>query len=134
MRCPSGDRLTWVTPGSVPNRRAASTSCACAVPVTKNRNDKPIQRTSIENPPSKPHSLRLLERCALFLQGTNAAQGRQEVLRRPRRAGTSPIVANETFQGHFHASLPPINRGVRSEEHTSELQSLMRISYAVFCL
>src|SRR3546814_3285153 len=26
------------------------------------------------------------------------------------------------------------NRAVRSEEHTSELQSLMRISYAVFCL
>src|SRR3546814_6973575 len=25
-------------------------------------------------------------------------------------------------------------RDVRSEEHTSELQSLMRISYAVFCL
>src|SRR3546814_20120032 len=27
-----------------------------------------------------------------------------------------------------------IRAGVRSEEHTSELQSLMRISYAVFCL
>src|SRR3546814_8597250 len=27
----------------------------------------------------------------------------------------------------------PANR-IRSEEHTSELQSLMRISYAVFCL
>src|SRR3546814_6556132 len=26
------------------------------------------------------------------------------------------------------------NNGTRSEEHTSELQSLMRISYAVFCL
>src|SRR3546814_6319690 len=26
------------------------------------------------------------------------------------------------------------NGGERSEEHTSELQSLMRISYAVFCL
>src|SRR3546814_8377261 len=26
------------------------------------------------------------------------------------------------------------HRGDRSEEHTSELQSLMRISYAVFCL
>src|SRR3546814_10796991 len=26
------------------------------------------------------------------------------------------------------------NLGARSEEHTSELQSLMRISYAVFCL
>src|SRR3546814_8104134 len=28
----------------------------------------------------------------------------------------------------------PIALGDRSEEHTSELQSLMRISYAVFCL
>src|SRR3546814_5220821 len=27
-----------------------------------------------------------------------------------------------------------VQRMVRSEEHTSELQSLMRISYAVFCL
>src|SRR3546814_9807481 len=27
-----------------------------------------------------------------------------------------------------------LKRTVRSEEHTSELQSLMRISYAVFCL
>src|SRR3546814_12315647 len=29
---------------------------------------------------------------------------------------------------------PAIRFQVRSEEHTSELQSLMRISYAVFCL
>src|SRR3546814_2349773 len=29
---------------------------------------------------------------------------------------------------------PPPRFGGRSEEHTSELQSLMRISYAVFCL
>src|SRR3546814_4776570 len=28
----------------------------------------------------------------------------------------------------------PLTDAVRSEEHTSELQSLMRISYAVFCL
>src|SRR3546814_4658413 len=27
-----------------------------------------------------------------------------------------------------------LSRSARSEEHTSELQSLMRISYAVFCL
>src|SRR3546814_5046701 len=27
-----------------------------------------------------------------------------------------------------------VGGGMRSEEHTSELQSLMRISYAVFCL
>src|SRR3546814_3684772 len=34
-------------------------------------------------------------------------------------------------------SAPPSNAthfSIRSEEHTSELQSLMRISYAVFCL
>src|SRR3546814_9164666 len=31
-----------------------------------------------------------------------------------------------------NAILDPVE--VRSEEHTSELQSLMRISYAVFCL
>src|SRR3546814_3135955 len=29
---------------------------------------------------------------------------------------------------------PNLRRPARSEEHTSELQSLMRISYAVFCL
>src|SRR3546814_7118808 len=29
---------------------------------------------------------------------------------------------------------PPQRSELRSEEHTSELQSLMRISYAVFCL
>src|SRR3546814_3878027 len=32
------------------------------------------------------------------------------------------------------ASVPPAGTSIRSEEHTSELQSLMRISYAVFCL
>src|SRR3546814_7832684 len=31
-------------------------------------------------------------------------------------------------------SIRAIARTMRSEEHTSELQSLMRISYAVFCL
>src|SRR3546814_6515426 len=34
-----------------------------------------------------------------------------------------------TLNADFCASI-----GQRSEEHTSELQSLMRISYAVFCL
>src|SRR3546814_8767216 len=32
------------------------------------------------------------------------------------------------------AAMRPCRRPARSEEHTSELQSLMRISYAVFCL
>src|SRR3546814_1612105 len=33
-----------------------------------------------------------------------------------------------------HTALSVPELAVRSEEHTSELQSLMRISYAVFCL
>src|SRR3546814_6660489 len=37
-------------------------------------------------------------------------------------------VALDPHLGHFRFEWP------RSEEHTSELQSLMRISYAVFCL
>src|SRR3546814_5795235 len=35
---------------------------------------------------------------------------------------------------HFGPSPPTFCGTIRSEEHTSELQSLMRISYAVFCL
>src|SRR3546814_3190175 len=35
---------------------------------------------------------------------------------------------------HVLQLLAVMHRGARSEEHTSELQSLMRISYAVFCL
>src|SRR3546814_8396281 len=38
-----------------------------------------------------------------------------------------PILSNAALS--FGPTYPP-----RSEEHTSELQSLMRISYAVFCL
>src|SRR3546814_8367734 len=37
-------------------------------------------------------------------------------------------------RGLFHAQGQGHGARLRSEEHTSELQSLMRISYAVFCL
>src|SRR3546814_1591109 len=39
----------------------------------------------------------------------------------------------ESFTLDGRSRRPPRDR-MRSEEHTSELQSLMRISYAVFCL
>src|SRR3546814_9925429 len=35
---------------------------------------------------------------------------------------------------YFCNSYSSLGSAIRSEEHTSELQSLMRISYAVFCL
>src|SRR3546814_2297450 len=37
-------------------------------------------------------------------------------------------------RAYYAEALPNPKLVVRSEEHTSELQSLMRISYAVFCL
>src|SRR3546814_8236032 len=61
-------------------------------------------------------------------------------VRVPGRVG--PTRNTATVTGTFHDKVPANNRAVftteitpaRSEEHTSELQSLMRISYAVFCL
>src|SRR3546814_8626427 len=41
---------------------------------------------------------------------------------------------NPGFRTLSLVSWAPASAGARSEEHTSELQSLMRISYAVFCL
>src|SRR3546814_1125499 len=71
--------------------------------------------------------------------------------RRVRRAG--PLAVDDLVEGVGVADIgrlhrdphcwltgraglarPPESRPNRSEEHTSELQSLMRISYAVFCL
>src|SRR3546814_5035801 len=58
----------------------------------------------------------------------------------PRGHATSPkvrafvdfLVERLCFDADYMQMLCPNKR--RSEEHTSELQSLMRISYAVFCL
>src|SRR3546814_2369515 len=47
-----------------------------------------------------------------------------------------PAAPRAAALGAAHRTLDPARpaAGDRSEEHTSELQSLMRISYAVFCL
>src|SRR3546814_2210398 len=65
----------------------------------------------------------------------------QETERRTGRKATGvfvPMSALETrvnTTGSAGALVPTEHRPQdRSEEHTSELQSLMRISYAVFCL
>src|SRR3546814_1576211 len=51
-------------------------------------------------------------------------EDRQGVVRRAHRLGVDGELLVDAVVGV----------GGRSEEHTSELQSLMRISYAVFCL
>src|SRR3546814_1534357 len=64
---------------------------------------------------------------------------------REREASTTfDVGINFTINEHFSLKAAVLNltdkivpvddRGRRSEEHRSELQSLMRISYAVFCL
>src|SRR3546814_2313160 len=44
------------------------------------------------------------------------------------------VVLQAVEDGVEHRLATQRHQGLRSEEHTSELQSLMRISYAVFCL
>src|SRR3546814_8145166 len=66
--------------------------------------------------------------------GVAASRRQNEMLRRGHRLlyfhhpSSFLIVAARLASGFLPAST------LRSEEHTSELQSLMRISYAVFCL
>src|SRR3546814_4681135 len=57
------------------------------------------------------------------------------------RAKHEEALAGRVTQEEANALIEPINAEIdrlsaalRSEEHTSELQSLMRTSYAVFCL
>src|SRR3546814_9659330 len=51
----------------------------------------------------------------------------------PAFAGATVTSSEPARSPHWRTSPAP-RRTSRSEEHTSELQSLMRISYAVFCL
>src|SRR3546814_3730963 len=52
-----------------------------------------------------------------------------------RRFGTrASAIPPHMFDEHSDYVPVDLLSGRRSEEHTSELQSLMRISYAVFCL
>src|SRR3546814_8124161 len=56
----------------------------------------------------------------------------QLVCGRARRHGGDDGGRPRKIPGQLARDLRPV--AARSEEHTSELQSLMRISYAVFCL
>src|SRR3546814_10525036 len=64
----------------------------------------------------------------------------QRLVRHLERAGAAAVqIEDQSFPkrcGHMAGKrVVPLGEAVgRSEEHTSELQSLMRISYAVFCL
>src|SRR3546814_5609225 len=80
---------------------------------------------------------------ALFLSGELGCRHGDE--RATRDLGTVMAVGVEIGKARGRRRQPQASttetfscasmwRRIRSEEHTSELQSLMRISYAVFCL
>src|SRR3546814_5797541 len=54
---------------------------------------------------------------------------RPQIAAHPRRPALASLETSTCTDRPYAYGNPP-----RSEEHTSELQSLMRISYAVFCL
>src|SRR3546814_6037122 len=72
-----------------------------------------------------PYSERSGRQAAASHQGHRAEAGGRQVQGRGQA-----LQDGHGLPGLDHAHL----EGLRSEEHTSELQSLMRISYAVFCL
>src|SRR3546814_10245061 len=65
-------------------------------------------------------------------RGTSSA----EFMLRTARLGAKPLATSKSPResGLWSSIALRLDRDFRSEEHTSELQSLMRISYAVFCL
>src|SRR3546814_8848090 len=81
----------------------------------------------IRRPPRSTRTDTLFPYTTLF---RSSARGRLPLLREAS-GDFSPLL-----RGALRRRLPPQERNgsLRSEEHTSELQSLMRISYAVFCL
>src|SRR3546814_8483053 len=63
--------------------------------------------------------------------------GKRQTFRKQRLHKLPHDRGSYNFQGSRHRQSSfraQTEKGGRSEEHTSELQSLMRISYAVFCL
>src|SRR3546814_1213318 len=76
-------------------------------------------------------------RCQVFISYKRAETPRSKVkcMGKTPSAVWNPL-PSALLPSHRYSSIQPQAEGasVRSEEHTSELQSLMRISYAVFCL
>src|SRR3546814_21147616 len=73
-------------------------------------------------------------RMALAAFASDSPNGRLWATIIQHRFGGSGALAGHPIGNLMLAGLSEVLADPRSEEHTSELQSLMRISYAVFCL
>src|SRR3546814_2059714 len=97
----------------------------------------------IRRPPRSTRTDTLFPYTTLFRSQVKTApmtecQGRFFILKRAGRLSKSehslPLQPSQPHRIVPSACCAPVVLCARSEEHTSELQSLMRISYAVFCL
>src|SRR3546814_4503656 len=95
----------------------------------------------IRRPPRSTRTDTLFPYTTLFRSttGTAVAPRPSPGAKGPRRSRAHPSVhlaENDPIEPAPQTREKPRRRaaGCRSEEHTSELQALMRISYAVFCL
>src|SRR3546814_7629021 len=68
------------------------------------------------------------------IPGVSNVQFLREALNSQRKAGGEAPLSGGEFLKLARAQADMLGMDQRSKEHTSELQSLMRISYAVFCL
>src|SRR3546814_13459817 len=92
----------------------------------------------IRRPPRSTRTDTLFPYTTLFRSNTDDEPARERdylQLVRTRRADGMIVVTGRLPDSWAEMPERPIPTVIaRSEEHTSELQSLMRISYAVFCL
>src|SRR3546814_13205883 len=91
----------------------------------------------IRRPPGSTRTDTLFPYTTLFRSLDRIGRGRAGQRRGPLRDNLRQPGGRSTQQGQVAGRTrgSPARQAVsRSEEHTSELQSLMRISYAVFCL
>src|SRR3546814_14672176 len=84
----------------------------------------------IRRPPRSTRTDTLFPYTTLF----RSTAGEAMLVRRLADAGAPALAASLQGIPPTSAHWDAIDVRLRSEEHTSELQSLMRISYAVFCL
>src|SRR3546814_5302507 len=87
----------------------------------------------IRRPPRSTRTDTLFPYTTLFRSPSRAIVHAWRIM--ASRIGAAGYKVMRSPHGPWTSTLDPPSKGdPRSEEHTSELQSLMRISYAVFCL
>src|SRR3546814_3151928 len=94
---------------------------------------------TVRDHPRRGHARAAVEEAVVQILRAFGQRGERHVERRRilpahRGRGLAVVVADARLDLPQETAVEILLAVERSEEHTSELQSLMRISYAVFCL